>query len=276
MMAVDPIAEIGCQDDAEIVLDTAAIALAAADRAGPDGAAADRGRADFARGVGRLAALAGRLPTTLGGAAARGEALSALLADGEGFAGDTTDYDRPDNADFLAMLSRRRGLPVTLSILYAGLARRVGWQADVVGLPGHVIVALGHDGDRAFIDPFNGGRPLSGGEVAAIAARALGRTIRLEPVHVAPLANRDVLVRLLMNQATRARQAGDRPRALILFARLTLIAPANPGLWWERARLEQLAGDRAAARRSLAAMRETTRDPVLTQRIRAAVDALAR
>jgi hypothetical protein len=57
---------------------------------------------------------------------------------------------------------------------------------------------------------------------------------------------------------------------------MTLVAPAMPALWWERARLERLAGDTVAARGSLAAMLETTRDPVLVSRIQAAVDALTR
>jgi hypothetical protein len=79
-----------------------------------------------------------------------------------------------------------------------------------------------------------------------------------------------------MNQASRARQSGDIPRALTLYRRLTLVAPAMSALWWERARLEQLSGDTGGARRSLAAMRETTRDPALSDRIRQAYEALAR
>ena len=85
-----------------------------------------------------------------------------------------------------------------------------------------------------------------------------------------------MLVRLLSNQAARARRAGDLDRALTLHERMTSFAPSFTGLWWERARLEQLLGHARTARASLGAMLETTRDPALRSRIRAALDALAR
>jgi regulator of sirC expression with transglutaminase-like and TPR domain len=200
----------------------------------------------------------------------------ALLADSEGFTGDGESYDSPDNADLIAVLRRRLGIPISLSILYVALARRMGWQADILGLPGHVLVAIGSRTSHVLIDPFADGRPVDAAGVKAIVERALGRQTIVSAAHVEPLGNRAILVRLLMNQASRARRSGDAPRALTLYRRMTLIAPDLSSLWWERARLERLAGDIEAARRSLAAMRETTHDPVVAGRIRAAVEALAR
>lgn len=252
---MDPLAAIGCQDDADIRLDLAALDLAAADRT----------RADLAPAIACLESLAKRLRAPLSGSAARAEALSALLARDERFTGDAEDYDAPRNADFLHLLERRRGLPITLAILYVALARRAGWQARVLGMPGHVLVAVGGEDDMALIDAFHHGRIVD------------AETLPSGPAHdIALLDNRETLVRLVVNQASRARKGGDDARALTLYRRLTLIAPTTPALWWERARLEQLAGDKDAARRSLAAMRETTHDPELETRIRAAYEALAR
>jgi regulator of sirC expression with transglutaminase-like and TPR domain len=168
----------------------------------------------------------------------------------------------------LAVLARRRGLPIALAILYVATARRAGWDARVLALPGHVLVGVEGGGEWVLLDAFAGGTPVDaaavrpGGEVGLQGAAWLG--------------NRETLVRLVMNQASRARAAGDSARALTLYRRLTLVAPAMPALWWERARLEQQAGDTQAARRSLAAMRETTRDPALSHRIRQAYEALTR
>ena len=262
--AVDPLAALGCLDDADIRLDIAALELAAADRSKPD----------LAGPLAFLDSLAARLPAATTGSAPRGEALAALIAGKEGFAGDSDDYEAPRNADFIAVLERRQGLPVALSILYVAMARRVGWQAQVLALPSHVVVALGGEADTALIDPFHLGSPVSENRLANLIASSRDPTIR--PEHAVRLDNRETLVRLVMNQASRARQTGDHPRALTLYRRLTLIAPAMPALWWERARLEQLSGDKDAARRSLAAMRETTHDPVLEERITAAFEALAR
>jgi regulator of sirC expression with transglutaminase-like and TPR domain len=263
---MDPLAALGCLDDGDILLDVAALELAAA----------DRNRIDLSVPLARLAALAARLPAGATGSAARATALVALLADSEGFDGDREDYGSPRNADLISVLERRRGLPIALAILYVALARRVGWRAQVLALPGHVLVALGGEADRALLDPFHAGRAVDTAGLSALLGQGVRRGEAVKPEHAVLLDNRETLVRLVMNQAGRARQAGDNVRALTLYRRLTLVAPAMPMLWWERARLEQLAGDKEAARRSLAAMRETTHDAALEERIRAAFEALAR
>jgi len=263
---VDPLAAIGCLDDADIRLDIASLELAAA----------DRNRPDISGPLAYLDGLAGCLPAATTGSAAQGEALTALIAGKEGFSGDSEDYDAPRNADFLAVLERRRGLPIALAILYVSAARRVGWHAQVLALPGHVLVAIGGEADTALIDPFHMGCPVDESRLAALVSNTLGRGQTIRRDHAARLNNRETLVRLVMNQARRARHAGDNARALTLYRRLTLVAPTMPALWWERTRLEQVSGDIDAARRSLAAMRETTRDPALEERIKAAFEALAR
>ena len=194
------------------------------------------------------------------------ERLAHTIAHRCGMRGDRDDYDSPANADFLAMFERRRGLPVTLSILYVALARRLGGAADIVGLPGHVVVRIGDGGDTVVIDPF------SDGGIINRPASELRDPVR-EGVQ---LSNRAALVRLLTNQAARAHNAGDLDRALVLARALTMIAPDFSSVWWARAQLEQRLGDDAAARESLVAMRETTRDANLQTRIDATLAGLAR
>ena len=263
------LARLGLVDDAAIDLADAALLLAAADH--PD-AALDTARARLTGLVLRLQREAAGVDT----AAGRARVLSELIAQTLEITGDAADYDNPKNADFLALLDRKLGLPVTLSILYVALARRVGWAADPLGLPGHVLVRIGDEPVTALIDAFDGGRLLGPSGLGAVLTRVLGGNGTVEADHLVPLSNRATLVRLLTNQATRARRAGDVARALVLHERMTLIAPGFTGLWWERARLEQLAGDVGAARASLGAMLETTREPGVRQRIRAALNALAR
>lgn len=262
---MDALVAIGCQTDAEIRIDEAALNLAAADRT----------RADLQPALDWLAAMGAQLPRAVTSAEPRAESLSALLAGTEGLDGDRDDYDAARNADLLSVLARRRGLPIALAILYVGVARRAGWEARVLALPGHVLVAVEGDETLALIDPFAGGRVLAPAELAGLpSVMALGRSLRAG--EAALMTNRETLVRLLMNPASRARQAGDNGRALTLYRRMTLIAPGKPELWWERARLERILGDTVAARRSLAAMHETTMDPGLRDRIREAYAAMTR
>jgi predicted TPR repeat methyltransferase len=74
------------------------------------------------------------------------------------------------------------------------------------------------------------------------------------------MSNRTTLVRLLMNQATRAEGAKDSGRAMTMYERMTLVAPDNPDGWWSLARLQLGAGMVDSARKSLSAMLEITRD----------------
>lgn len=264
---VERIAYLGLVDDAEIELDKAALEIAALDH--PE--------ADLERYLEILEQIADRLRARI--ATARGpgeqaESLADVIGAEYGFEGDRATYDDPANADLIRVLDRRRGLPVALSILYVALARRVGWTAHALNTPGHVLVGVGQP-RSLLIDPFNRGAFVGREQLASLLLTAEGRLDAHAPDHVAPMANRAVLTRLLMNQATRAEQTRRLPRALTVLERITIVAPAYSLAWWERARLEQLLGDSHAARLSLSSMLETTRDPELRAHVSRALIALA-
>ena len=191
-----------------------------------------------------------------------------------GFAGDAESYDAPLNADLIRVLDRRRGLPVSLSLLYVAAARRRGWAAWVTNTPGHVLVRIG-EGPACLIDPFHGGEPVSSERLAALLYGALGPDGMPGPEHVAPLSNRGVLARLLLNQATRAERGGDPLRALTVYERMSVIAPGNGDGWWELARLQLQMHDVDAARHSLSAMLEITRDPARRELVSSTLRAIA-
>ncbi len=99
---------------------------------------------------------------TSGDPSALASACSQLLAVEHGFAGDREDYDDPENSMIDAVLTRRRGLPILLSVVYVEVARRAGIGLLGVGLPGHFVV--GHFGTEPplLLDPFSGGAPVTG------------------------------------------------------------------------------------------------------------------
>lgn len=261
------IAAYGLMDEEDIELDLAALELSELDHEGIDLAPYVSLLRDIAARLAHVGAEADTPEKQAG-------ALAIVLAGEFGFAGDPESYDAPLNADLIRVIDRRRGLPVSLSILYVAAARRMGWAASALNTPGHVLVRLG-DERSVVIDPFNGGGVVSPVRLAALLARALGEHVRPEPEHVAPLSNRGVLVRLLVNQASRAEQAGDARRALTLYERMTEVAPDNPDAWWQLARLQLADGTVDAARGSLSAMLEVTRDPERRDLVVAALEAIA-
>ncbi len=256
-------------DDEAIALDEAALALAAL----------DRDRADIAPYAHRIAYIAAQLLVRAPGvltSVERAAALRDLIAHEHAISGDESSFADEAGADLMHVLDRKRGLPITLSLLYVAVARKVGWSANCIGVPGHVLVRIGEEPGCVHQDPFDDGRVLDEPALRHLLARVLGRGSRTERAYLAPMGNRATLVRLLTNQAVRARRAGDIERALTLYDRMTRFAPDFPNLWWERARLEQQLGRLAEARASLVAMLETTRDPALVGRIGAALRSLAR
>lgn len=263
----DRILYLGLLDEDAIMLDAASLELASLDHRA----------VDLETYTDVLSAITERL-ADLGGAARTSEARAKMLARvigvEFGFLGDRETYDHSDNADLIRVIDRRRGLPVSLAILYVATARRLGWAAEALNTPGHVLVRIGSDTAPVLIDPFGGGALVGGDQLAALLSQTLGPGAQALPRHLAPMSNREVLVRLLQNQASRAEAAGDPRRALALYERMTIIAPGTGHAWWERARLELVQGKVADARRSLSAMLEMTRDPDRRARIAAALEAL--
>ena len=111
--------QLGLIDEEEITLDDAALTLALLDHSGTD----------LSPYHDLLDAMETRLDLVGGDAetpAERAEALKAVLAVEFGLSGDAETYDDPANADLISVLTRRRGLPVSLSILWVAMARRLG------------------------------------------------------------------------------------------------------------------------------------------------------
>lgn len=265
---MEEVTALGLLDDEAIELDAAALQLAALDHP----------KVDLQPYHDLLGDAAGRLVDS--GASARrpaeqADALAALFGGELGFTGDRKSYDDPANADLIQVIDRRRGLPVSLSILYVAAARRVGWAAEVLNTPGHVLIRVGPETEPLLLDPFNDGAAVGPETLARLLASALGGRTAPAAEHLAPMSNRAVLVRLLLNQATRAEAAGDSARALTLFERITAVAPGDSHGWWERARLQLVGHDVAGARASLSAMLEVTREPGLRAHVLAALDALS-
>lgn len=110
----------------------------------------------------RVDALADGLRTggfaPLGDPAADARSLATYVSGDLGFTGDRESYNDPRNGLLSEVLDRRRGLPITLSILYVALGRRLHLPIFGIALPGHFVVGVG-GGDRpVVVDPFHDGR----------------------------------------------------------------------------------------------------------------------
>jgi regulator of sirC expression with transglutaminase-like and TPR domain len=260
------VASIGLIEDEDILLDLASLALSHLDHENTDIAPYLKNLEEIEDRLcqeGRSAILARE----------RAAVLSRVLNGEFGFVGDTETYDAPVNADFIQLLERKRGLPIALSILYVAMARRTGWSAYVLNLPGHVLVQIGEK-NPVVIDPFAGGGLVSQETIAAICQACLGGEGGASALSVLRMSNRDVLARLLNNQAVRAENESDPERAREVYRRITQVAPEVLGAWQKLARLHLTFNDVPAARESLFAMSEVAPDKKTRDQILEAFEAL--
>ena len=89
------------------------------------------------------------------------ESLNRFLFRTLGFRGNTEDYYDPKNSYLNEVLERRLGIPITLSLVFMEIGRRIGLHIEGVGMPGHFIVKCLHNGLEVFVDPFNQGEILT-------------------------------------------------------------------------------------------------------------------
>src|SRR5215207_1225767 len=89
------------------------------------------------------------------------EVLNEVLFEIVGFRGNVEKYDDPRNSFFNDVLERRTGIPITLSVVYLEIARRISFPIFGVGMPGHFLVKYADRSDEFFLDPFNKGQILT-------------------------------------------------------------------------------------------------------------------
>ncbi|TSE18728.1 Transglutaminase-like superfamily protein [Tepidimonas alkaliphilus] len=153
-----------------------------------------------------------------------------------GFSGPDHEWDDPDLSYLHLALRRRRGLPITLGVLWLELARGIGLRASGVNFPGHFLVKVQLLLGQVVVDPLTG-QSLSREELAE----------RLEPykrrqglvgdfdvpveLFLQPAAARDIVARVLRNLKEIHRLARDWPRLLAVCERLVRVLPDD---WAER------------------------------------------
>lgn len=205
----------------------------------------DLGVPDYLEFVDEIAAsTAARLVAAGDGVTAR-EALCAEIFGRRGFDGDREDYYDPRNSYLNDVIDRRRGIPITLAILYLSAARRIGQPAVGLNAPGHFLVRH----DDAIIDAFHGGRVLSRADfvehLAGSGVPAPGRIA--ESLLATPPTTREILSRVLGNLKAIHLRRRDMPRALAAVDRLVDLNPDQPHWLRERGAIyQQLECTRAA------------------------------
>lgn len=221
-------------------------------------AALDRPRVDLAHYRHHLAALADDVRAAVAGDALENcvNALNETILGQHGYEGDQLTYDDLQNANLMRVIDRRKGLPVALGILYLHAARAQGWSAAGLNFPGHFLIRVDHDGERAIVDPFNAGTVCSAGDLRDLLKAMQGAEAELSPDQYGDVSDREILLRLQNNVKLRHIQMKQADKAAVIAESMLLFAPDFNGLRREAGLLHAHAGNLQAAISALEAFLE--------------------
>ena len=151
------------------------------------------------------------------------ETINAVLFDEEGFHGEEEDYFDPRSALLSEALERHAGLPITLSVLYIELSRRIGVEASGISLPGRFLVKFSGPFGTIVVDPFDGGRVLTIVELQKILDATYGGGVRLREHHLRSFGPKEILARELAQLKAAYLAQHDLPRAAASIDRLLIL-----------------------------------------------------
>jgi len=159
-----------------------------------------------------------------------------------GFRGNSQEYYDPRNSFLNDVLDRRLGIPITVSIVYMEVGRRVGMPLRGVGMPGHFIVKYASPDGDIYIDPFNKGRVLSREACEELIEQVYGEPVPFQETFLATVTKKQILARMLMNLKAIYIHTKDYLKALSVVERLLIIEPDAEQEVKDRAALRNLIG----------------------------------
>lgn len=143
-----------------------------------------------------------------------------------GFKGNAEDYYDPRNSFLNEVLDRRRGIPITLSVIYLEFAQRLDLAVRGVSFPGHFLVKLPHGGGEIVLDPYHRGVSLGEEELRRRLHEVFDGPIDELAPFLQTASKRDILVRILANLKGIYQQQGHAEQALGVVNKILLVNPA--------------------------------------------------
>ena len=152
----------------------------------------------------------------------------------QAFAGNREDYFDPRNSFLNDVLDRRRGIPISLSLVLIEVGKRLGLAVEGIGLPGHFVAGARFGDSQILLDPFNAGALLTPEACEELVGSALGRTVTLTPENFVAVTQRQFLRRMLSNLKAIYWQREAWERVVGIIDRLLVLDPRVAEEWRDR------------------------------------------
>jgi regulator of sirC expression with transglutaminase-like and TPR domain len=189
-----------------------------------------------------------------------------------GFRGNTADYYNPDNSYFNRVLQTRTGIPITLSLLFIEVGRRLGMRFRGVGMPGHFLVNM--EGTDNYFDPFNAGQLLSVLDCQHLGERLFGPRFVWDDQYLEPCTKYEFLFRILNNLKVVYERTDQPEKALGAVQRMVMVRPDAVEMYQDMAALQQHLQQYRAAIVTLQRYLELRKDAPDSPQVRSWIDSL--
>jgi regulator of sirC expression with transglutaminase-like and TPR domain len=152
-------------------------------------------------------------------------AMNEYMFEKQGYAGNMEDYYDPRNSYLNDVIARKSGIPITLSVLYMELARRVQFKLYGVGFPGHFLIKYADKDLEIVLDPFSKGRILAYEDYQVLLDQLYNGQVRFEKRFLNAVTNEQILIRMLRNLKDAFVYSYDYEKALMATEMVLAINP---------------------------------------------------
>ena len=142
-----------------------------------------------------------------------------------GFKGDADDYYNPKNNFLNAVLDKKSGIPITLSIIYTEVAKHIGLDLHMAGFPSHVVVKYG---EEMIFDPFNEGKLLNIEDLEEILYQNYGEEVEFLPEFLDDITSEQILIRMARNLKNSYAQSYAYDMAMRCINMVLALMPDSP------------------------------------------------
>ncbi|MGL4618202.1 SirB1 family protein [Chroococcidiopsis sp.] len=157
------------------------------------------------------------------------QTINQYLYEDLGFKGNVNEYHDPRNSFLNDAIERRTGIPITLSLIYLELAKRIDFPMVGVGMPGHFLIRPDIPEMEIFVDAFNRGEVLFPQDCQAKLSQIYGQPVALRAEFLRSVTHRQFLARMLTNLKYIYLQQQDLEKALGTVEKILLLFPDIPG-----------------------------------------------
>lgn len=141
------------------------------------------------------------------------------------FQGNSQDYYNPDNSFLNRVIELKTGIPITLSVVYLAIAKRLDFPMVGIGMPGHFLIRPQFENAGIFVDAFNRGEILFKQD-CQVKLKQIYPQAKLNPILV-PASNKQILARMLNNLKFIYLRQQKLDKALAIISGILNLFPEN-------------------------------------------------